>query len=82
MSKCLESTKLGENLTLAECTDGFWLYDGTHGMNLSMRAKTATAALVEALEYYQDRLKQVEIDYRLLKGKVDIFLEQFEESDD
>ena len=82
MSKCLESTQLGENLTLSECTDGFWLYDGTRGMNLSMRAKTSTEALVEALEYYQDRLKQVEIDYRLLRGKVDIFLEQFEEDDD
>ena len=82
MAKCLKSTELGVNLTLSECTDGFWLYDGTRGMNLSMRAKTPTAALVEALEYYQGRLKQVEIDYRLLKGKVDIFLEQFEESDD
>lgn len=82
MSKFLDSTKLGENLTLSECTDGFWLYDDTRGMNLSMRAKTPTAALVEALEYYQERLKDVEINYRLLKGKVDIFLEQFEESDE
>lgn len=37
MGKHINSTKLTETLTLSECSDGFWLYDKTRGMNLSMR---------------------------------------------
>lgn len=66
-------------LGLSECHDGFWLYDETRGMNLSMRAKTAEAAFVEALEYYQERLLEVEKNYTDLKVKVDAFVTQFAE---
>lgn len=55
-------------LELSECHDGFWLYDETREMNLAVRAKTAEAALVEALTYYQERLKEMESAYWSLKG--------------
>ena len=81
--------KLSETLTLYEYTSpkngifGFWLYDKTRGMNLSMRAKTSTDAFVEALTYYQKRLSEMEKSYRGLKGQVDLFVSQFvEESEE
>lgn len=61
---------------------GFWLYDKTRGMNLAMRAKTETAAFVEALEYYQERLQEVERQYADLKAKVDAFISQLLAGDD
>ena len=80
MSKCIRVFKT-DTLALSECKDGFWLYDETRGMNLSMRAKTERSALIEALEYYQERLKEVEGNYWGLKGQVDSFVEQFKEDE-
>lgn len=74
-------TKLSDTLHLADCHDGFWLYDCTRGMNLSMGAKTKDDALVEALTYYQRRLKEVEGYYSSLKARVDQFVESFVEED-
>jgi hypothetical protein len=62
---------------MSECHDGFWLYDNTQGLNLGMRAKTAEAALLEALQYYQRRLTSVEKQYAELDKKVESFLCQF-----
>ena len=76
MSKVISSKVLNKTLTLTECTDGFWLYDFTRSKNLSMRAKTEEAAYVEALEYYQRRLQEVENSYASLKAKVDHFVGQ------
>lgn len=77
--------KLSETISLSEYKSGgnlgFWLYDNTRGMNLSMRAKTETAAFVEALDYYQKRLIEVEQTYASLKMKVDAFVSQFEEEE-
>lgn len=84
-TKAISSTDLSKTLCLSECKDGFWLYDTTRGMNLAMRAKTKDEAFIEALEYYQERLKKVESEYNLLKSKVDGFVSQFiedEECDD
>ena len=81
MAKTIHSWKLSDTLHLTECTDGFWLYDDTRGMNLSMRAKTSGAAFVKALTYYQERLKKVETDYHSLQAKVDAFVEQFVDDD-
>lgn len=81
MSKALSSTKLSDTLTLTECTDGYWLYDKTRGMNLSMHAKTSSDAFVEALAYYQRRLQAVEEDYNILSGRVDAFVSQFIDED-
>lgn len=77
MSKTINHVQLTETLGLAERQDGFWLYDKTRGMNLSMRAKTPQDAFVEALGYYQRRLKTVEERLYELEEKVNAFVEQF-----
>jgi len=81
-TKAISTEDLSKTLHLSECRDGFWLYDDTRGMNLAMRAKTKDEALVDALDYYQSRLKEVETEYKLLKDKVDSFVNQFNEDDD
>ena len=78
--------ELSKTLTLCEYQTGgslgFWLWDETRGMNLSMRAKTSTAAFVEALEYYQERLAEVESNYKSLSERVDAFVAQVAGSTD
>ncbi|WPK37415.1 hypothetical protein [Escherichia phage AV123] len=39
MSKVINHKELNPTLSMSECTDGFWLYDDTRGMNLAMREK-------------------------------------------
>lgn len=77
--------RLSDTLTLSRFDSGgnagFWLYDETRGMNLSMRAKSETAAFVESLRYYQRRLKDVESEYASLYQKVDAFVDQFTEDE-
>lgn len=82
MGKYISHTKLSDTLELTECKDGFWLYDKTRGMNLSMRAKSSTAAFVEALTYYQNRLAKVEKAQRGLQTRVDDFVAQFVNEDE
>ena len=77
MSKCKLVMKYDETLKLAECPDGFWLYDTTRGMNLSMRSPTKDDALFNALKYYQKRLNERETELKELKEKVNIFVDQF-----
>ena len=79
MRSAIKNTVLNYTLTLSERHDGFWLYDKTRGMNLSMRAKTQTDAFVEALTYYQSRMSEVETEYRTLRGLVDAFVSNFTE---
>lgn len=81
MSKVINYTVLSKSLSISECTNGFWLYDETRGMNLAMQEKTAEAAYLKALEYYQERLKEVENNYQNLKEKVDHFVGQFVDDD-
>ena len=80
MGKFLKTVFENQTFSLCECTDGFWLYDQTRGMNLAMREKTEQAAFIEAIMYYQQRLLETEAKHRDLMGKVDTFLSQF--SDD
>ena len=54
----------------------YWLYDKTRGMNLAMGRATEEAALVHALEYYQERLASVEAELKDLKEKVETFVVQ------
>jgi hypothetical protein len=79
------AVKLSETLSMCEYKSGghmgFWLYDKTRGMNLSMRAKNETDAFVEALHYYQKRLTNIEQEHAALKTKVDAFVSQFVEDD-
>lgn len=83
----ISSEKLSDSLTISERhassehKQGYWLYDKTQGMNLSMGAATKEAALLEALQYYQKRLATVEADYKELTAKVDSFLVQFSSND-
>lgn len=79
MAKVISSTKLSDTLVLTLCGDGYWLYDDTRSMNLSMRAKTETDAFVEAITYYQRRLTEVETAYKSLDAKVTHFVDQFKE---
>lgn len=80
--------KLSETLSLCEYKSpkngsfGFWLYDETRGMNLAMRAKSSTDALVEALTYYQKRFAKVNEAHARLQEKVDAFVAQFVDDDD
>lgn len=77
MSKVLNTVTLAKTLQISECTNGFWLYDETLGMNLSMGAKTERDALVEALEYYQNRLTKQEKALNNLRAKVEAFVTLF-----
>lgn len=77
MRKPISTIKLTDTLNLSECHDGFWLYDKTRGMNLAMRSKTSTDALVKAIMYYQNRLIDIEQLHKELKNKVDVFVDQF-----
>lgn len=77
MRPAISSVKLSDTLTMSLCRDGYWLYDKTRGMNLSMRAKTSEDAFVEALTYYQKRLADVEKAYNCLQSRVDSFVNQF-----
>lgn len=72
--KPISFTNLSETLNLAECHDGWWLWDDTRGMNLSMKAKTSEVAFVEALTYYQRRLKEVEKELATLNAHVELFV--------
>lgn len=51
-------------------------------MNLSTRAKTAEAALLEALEYYQGHLLKAEKTLTDITAKVDAFVEQFKDDEE
>lgn len=82
MRKPISTIKLTDTLNLSECHDGFWLYDKTRGMNIAMRSKTSTDALVKAIMYYQNRLINIEQLHKELKNKVDVFVDQFITNED
>jgi len=82
MGKVIRQVFANKTISLHECTDGFWLYDETRGMNLAMKAKTEQAAFIEALMYYQERLQKTEEDYKRLLQKVEIFVAQFTAEED
>ena len=81
MGKLISSTTLSDTLEVSECSDGIWLWDKTQQMNLSLRAKSVTDALVEAVHYYQRRLAIEKQEHTSLKAKVDSFLSQFPEDE-
>ena len=72
----ISQTKLSDSLEISECHDGFWIWDQTRGLNLAMKAKTRDEAFVEVIEYYQERLAEVEKSYSDLNSKVMLFVEQ------
>ena len=82
MGKAIRNVFKINTLSLVECTDGYYLYDTVVGMNISMRAKTEQDACIEALLYYQRRIQEVKLDYKILNDKVENFLLQFDRNDD
>lgn len=77
MPKVIKHAEITKTIAITECSDGFWLYDETRGMNLAMRAKTEQAAFVEALEYYQERLEKIEKEQKYLKSLFASFVSNF-----
>lgn len=78
MSKVVRKVFKNDTLSLHECTDGYYLYDYVIGMNISMRAKTEQDAFIEALTYYQEKLKTSTKAYKDLYAKVESFICQFD----
>lgn len=78
MSKFIRKVFNNDTLSLHECNDGYWLYDYVIGMNISMRAKTEQDAYIEALTYYQNKLKKSKEMYDNLYNKVQSFICQFD----
>ena len=70
-----------DTINLSNGHDGYWLYDETRSMNLSMKAKTEQEAFVETILYYQQRLIEIETAYKKIKNQVDNFVSQFTEND-
>lgn len=70
-----------ETINLSHGHDGYWLYDETRSMNLSMKAKTEQEAFVEAIRYYQQRLIEIETAYKKIKNQVNAFVSQFTDED-
>jgi len=71
-----------ETIELCMVLEKYWLWDFTQELNLSIRAETKEAAFIEALEYYQKRLKRVESEYLELQLKVDRFVEELKLEED
>lgn len=66
--------KINEHTTLTKNKKGWYLYDELRGMNLAMCAETSELAMVEALEYYQRRLPEVEQNLCAINKQVENFL--------
>ena len=73
-TKVISQVKLTDTLTLTECKDGYWLYDYSRGMNLSMHAKTERDAFVEAITYYQKLSIEGKKELNKLNSAIDIFI--------
>lgn len=78
MAKFIKLVIETEGFTISGYSDGYWLWDSHRKMNLSMRAKTVEEAFTEALEFYQERLAQVEKKHAELSAKVNGFLALFQ----
>lgn len=81
-SKVIRNIKLTDTLTISECKDGYWLYDKTRGMNLSMRAKTEQDAYIDAITYYQKRCTEIEQKKKKLYDSVNNFIESLSDNDE
>ena len=82
MGKLIQGIPVSETLYISQCSDGYWLWDKTRQMNLSVKAKSKEDTFVEALHYYQRRLTEVEQKHSILEKQVDAFVSQFMENDD
>lgn len=62
--------------------EGYWLWDKTRKMNLSMRAETERDAYTEALRYYSRRLKYMEEALQKYRKCVSDIIGAFDEDGD
>lgn len=74
-----ETLKMSKGLMEKGDNTGYWLYDETRGMNLGMRAHSERDAFIEALEYYQQRLRQVEMENKNMLSRIESFLGSLQE---
>lgn len=74
MGKFIRYFQKEETYVITEQTDGFWFWDKTREMNLSMKAKSPQEAWMDAIAYYQRRLQAVEKEHKELKTAVDTFV--------
>jgi hypothetical protein len=81
-NKVIRNIKLTDTLTISELKDGYWLYDKTKGMNLSMRAKTEQDAYVDAITYYQKRCVEIGEKKKKLYDSVNNFIESLSDNDE
>ena len=79
MAKAIRNVFKLDTLSLVECNDGYYLYDTVVGMNITMRAKTEQDACIEALLWYQKRLKHTQEEFKDMHNKVCNFIGQFNE---
>ena len=84
----IQTIKLSDSVSLSEChrtanyPRGWWLYDKTRGMNLSIAADSKETALLDALHYYQRRLKEIETSYETLNIHVNRFVRQVTDAEE
>ena len=80
--KVVKSVRLTDSLTMSELKNGYWLYDETRGMNLSMKAKTQEQAFIEAITYYQKRCTEIEDKKKSLYDSVNNFIKSLSDNDE
>ena len=74
MGKAIRTEYINDKTHLSECHDGYWLYDENRGMNLAIRAESEKAALIEALEYYQEKAIALEAKNKHLNNSINAAL--------
>ena len=74
MRKAIRTERINDKTHMSECHDGYWLYDENRGMNLSIRAESEKAALIEALEYYQGKVIYLEAENKHLRNSINAAL--------
>ncbi len=80
--KVIKHIKLTDTLTISECKDGYWLYDKTRGINLSMRAKTEKDDYGDAITYYKKRCAEIEQKKKKLYDSVNNFIESISDNNE
>ena len=61
---------------------GFWLWDKAWGGNLSMRADSERSAFIEVVEYYQNRLTEIESENKEMKKDIEFIAERLKKYND
>lgn len=76
MPRLIEVKLKTPTLTLSQLSDGYWLWDETRQMNLSMHASSPQEAFIETICYYQRRVTEIQKELKTLKAQVEAFVEE------